>query len=608
MIPTETNVACEPTPRPTPWRPLLALVVGVVLLNVAWHATHAAPVVTGHRTLVEAVDQLAAFQADPWQHLDAMLTQEVLDHVFSLYNLSAALPVAVLGRTQTAVLLVSTLYLVLLMLSVYGIVRRLRPGPGALAGAVATLFPAAMIWSRVFSPSIALMAVSAAGVYLLVRSNWMSRPVPALLFGVLAALSFRLGETVGEGVQIQLVFASVGIYTFVAALIRPVSGRWRVLLIAAGIVAVFAAALNRPFLSRVFSYTQQEGVALADSRYVTGNVLEHPQAWLAYVSLVWHEHLGPVLCVAVLAALGVALWRPTKAEGVAIAFFVLPLFAASVVSKKAYNYVFAMLPGAAVLIGLAVGRLKSTRAAYGLTAALLAVVTVSAVWPAFSTEPHFSPPSFDGSSWHNRFLQFPAAHVNPSRNGPFFPGEIARGIEALAADGHDVNLLLLGETHVHASVLSFRFLTRLANLNRGFAVIDPLDELSRFCLERAEHTPTPDPCPEPNVIVIFPTNGEMERFRLFSGDPPAWQRYLRMKRGCVDPASPRTQAMVAATEKWTACLAALPWDSYRVRRFPAYPDAPQLRPGVLLDRPDLGVDVKLPPLPEPPAPGPMPPQ
>ena len=85
------------------------------------------------------------------------------------------------------------------------------------------------MWSRVFSSYVATMAVAALGVYLLVRSEWFSRPLPALAFGALAVVSLRLNEVVGDGLQLLLVFGTTGSFTFAMGLVRPVRGRTRVL-------------------------------------------------------------------------------------------------------------------------------------------------------------------------------------------------------------------------------------------------------------------------------------------------------------------------------------------------------------------------------------------
>lgn len=587
----------EPTCR-RDWMWLLALLALVLALNLAWHATHATPFVDGHRTLIQAVNQFESLLAAPLNHFALLLTDTYEQHLFSLFNASAVTTVAIFGWTQLGVLFISTLYLLLLIASVYGIVRRLQPGPGALAAAVASLFPAAVMWSRIFSSYTAEMAVAAFGVYLLVRSEWFSRPLPALAFGALASVSFRLSETIGDGLQLEMVFFCTALFTFAFGLWRPVRTRWHVLLIAAGTVVIAALAVNRPYLRNLLVYTQQETVSFSDTRYAGGNLGLSPLAIIAYPVVIFDHHLGAVLSLATLAALVFLARRPDRAVGLGVFFFVVPLCVASFVSKKNFNYVLALLPGAAVLIGLAVGRLGNLRIARLVTAALLVSVVAGAVWPAFRTLNPNSNPHPPEPPWYGRFFQTVADDINPPIDETFYPGEVVRGLAELPQRPGGVRVLVIGQTHAHTHITAFRFLLRLAATHRNITILDPFNQLIEFCEGLPREAPELAACPDPDVIVVFPSTPEMLDYVAYASDTAQWQRTFGKRQGCSDPAGEAAQQMAQTSARWTACLADLPWDQYRARIFPATTNPGYFGRGVILDRPDRGVAVTLPPLPK----------
>lgn len=588
---------------------LLAVMVG---LNVAWHATHAAPVITGHRTLLVAAHQLDELARDPAGHLWDLVTGKLSRRPDSIYNASSLVTVTLLGGTRGA-LLISTLYLVLLMAAVLGIVRRLQPGVGALAAVAAALCPAAVIWSRVFSPHIALMAVAAFGVYLLVRSEWLTRPLPVLAFALVAGFSWHLAETVGDALQLHLMLAAVAAYVFLVALIRPERGRLRPLLIALAAAALFVALIPEPLLTNVLQYGRLEGLDSAETRYAAGSLRQNPGAWLAYPAILWDQHLGPVLAVAVVVALAVTLRRPTVADGVGLAFFVVPLLVATLVSKKRFNYVFALLPGAAVIIGLAVGRLRRVWLAYALTALLAAVAVFGAVWQPFrADDPNARPQLFESKGYARYFQSAGEDQINPPRNSASATMRIVGEAKRLAQRPGGLRLLLLGRTFAGSHITALRAVLRLENAGGAITVTDPVAQLTDFCTDAAQRLASPDACEAPDVVVFFPNDQRQRPFEEFARDPETWRALLSPANECTRLATGDSIPAPEFVAAWSACLAALPWEKYRARDFAESSGFAQLNRGIVLDRPDRGITIDLPteprfgadgPLGPPPAPG-----
>ena len=232
--------------------------------NLWWLAVHEMPAASTHTYLTGGLDAIASLQTQPLATLGALFRGEVRNNSVSLFYYSTIIPYWLSGFSRIGFLFTSTLHLLIAMAAVVGTVGRLRRSWGMSVAAVALLSPAALIVSRTYSPYVAVMSATAVGVWLLVRSDWFARPWPAAACGLLAAVSLRLDNTAGNGLQVLVVLALVGMYTLLAGLVRPTQTRRRVLLVALLSVAVFAIAINYDFFD-----------ALVALRGVGGN---HPGA------------------------------------------------------------------------------------------------------------------------------------------------------------------------------------------------------------------------------------------------------------------------------------------------------------------------------------------
>ena len=575
---------------------LLAWLVFLTAVNLLWHATHPSPPLRGLESDLALVNQLEDFLRRPVAHLEGLLRIDQPGGIANWYNAGSLLTVCLFGRTEFGVSFISTLFLLLMVIAVYGIVEHLAPGRGPPAAAVAAAFPAAIGWSRILSPPIAMMALTATAVWCLIRSDWYTRALPALALGLLTAFAWRIGQTISDTAQVIAALGPVGVYAFAVAMIRPTRGRLRPLLIAAATLVLIAVVTNYPLAVRAFGYVYDEGVTLSGTRYEPGNVWKHPLALLAYPALLWEDNLGPWLTLATLASLVYLLRRPRAVDGVGIVYFVVPLLVASLTSKKLCTYTYAILPGAAVLVGLAVGRLPKWAAKVAMVVLMLLALW-AAFWPGFNGNPERSFPNNWNTAWYNRFFQEIDRRVDRPRTDGCVPCEIARQAVALAEQRGSVSMVVIGHTLFDGRARRFRFSVALANADRRLLVYDPLQEISDYCIGSTEQIRRHPGCPEPELIVVLPYTSEMVDVREFTSDTANWRDAFNAHVDCINPDSPKSRDAAAASERWVQCLGGLPWNRYRRRNFRDGLEPNNTLPGILLDRPDLGVAIELPPRP-----------
>ncbi len=136
-------------------------------------------------------------------------------------------------------------------------------------------------------------------------------------------------------------------------------------------LGAFSLLLNYTYVGYAIPYLWKEGAEASGTRFQSGNVMQHWEAWLAYPELIWKYRLGAFFSLATIMAVATVLIKPRKAEAVALIYFLGPLFLFTLISKKHYTYVLSMLPACALLIGFSVSRWSNHLAIVALAAILL---------------------------------------------------------------------------------------------------------------------------------------------------------------------------------------------------------------------------------------------
>ncbi len=117
------------------------------------------------------------------------LTYHVINFYPALFHTVMAVSAFIAGRSTVVLIMGNMPFLLLLLVSLYGIGRKMRnPGIGLLAGFILTMYPAIFDLSRFSLPDFALTAMLAAGVCLLMYSEGFSNRRYSLLFGVCLGL------------------------------------------------------------------------------------------------------------------------------------------------------------------------------------------------------------------------------------------------------------------------------------------------------------------------------------------------------------------------------------------------------------------------------------
>lgn len=580
--------------RANPWLWLAILLILATGVNVVWHATHVTPVNAGKDAAIIASRQVRDFGARPWTELRALLT-DIVQPSYSLYNLSAGLTLGTVGRTYRGLVAVSSLYYLAFIALAFGMARRLGDDRAALlAATLAALLPAAFSWSRLFSPNIALMTVSAAGLYCLAASHWATRTVPLLIFAVLAALSIRVGETVGDNFQTWLVFGVALAYVLVVRLAVMREKRLRALAILGAAAAVFALVVDYRYVNYASRYLWTEGVELAEPVYREGAAGD-VGSWLVYPTLMWKLHVLPLLTIGVAAAVVWLLARPKWKSGFAVAALLGPLVLFTLVSKKNYNYLYAALPMVPVVIGLAWANIQQRRLASVLAAVLVGGSLVLFGWLSF-VDRTVRPPSDDIEGGiratnvrHTTHLAF-----YPRRAMQHPPTQIVQAAVDLAKNGGG-NLVIVA-TAGDIEINAFRMLLELANWDGVLTVLDMPDRLRGASMGLVARAPFELPTAEPDVLVVFPS-AQCFLDDDFTCHPDRVAVPLR-------PGQAMPPLFVTQAQAWCAWLNQLPWRQYRARHY-RYPVASSMHDQYWLtvyDRPDRdrGLTIVAPALAQPP--------
>jgi len=545
---------------------------------------------TGHNTAMIAIEQQDDFTAAPLKHL-ATLYRGRSDNNFSLYNVTTIVGTTLAGRSHLGMVMTSNLYYLLLIFSVFGIVARLGNRFGAgVAALTAMLMPAAMAWSRVVSPHIALMAVSAFGVYLIVVSDYFSRWLPTLLFGALAALSLHLGETVSDSFQVLLVLAVVAGYSLIVrfAVLREQQKRALVSLVLAALA--FFLLLDYHFLKLLaLPYLLNEAIARANDKYAAGNIFRHAYSAAAYPFLLWNYHLFPLHCLAGLAAMVAVLRKPRTEGGLALVFLLIPLTVATLISKKNYNYIFAFLPALPVIVGLAATRLARNRLALVVVALFITTGIVQFYSLSYTNNrnipfmSHAIGKSIIASVFQTSY--FPVLPKVDKRNLLI---DIAPALNDLSKQQKGTTFLLLATGKESRPMMIFRYLLRLQNSDGQLRVVDPIYQVQSRYGEYFLSNDILHPF-RPDVVLLHRMGNPVFRDRGFL-DPEQLYAYF-YSNDLVRYRVASVERLHKISEYWAEMLAEIPLDEYESTNYPLY--YPSHSPGKPIT---LYRDPQLPPL------------
>jgi 4-amino-4-deoxy-L-arabinose transferase-like glycosyltransferase len=548
--------------------PLLCVLAVAIFFNLYWHHTHRQiPVVPAHESHFTGLEQIIEFKQAPFTYLVNLYSHASNELFFSLYNLSAALPTAIFGMGYRQMALTSLLYYILAILFVYGAARRLVGPHGALPAAIiVALIPEVFLWSVIFNSRIAVIAAAACALYLLARSENLTRPLPNLGLLILVIISLFLGETVGENVQVALLTAWGGIYLLIVQLAVRGSG-WKQTLIWFGAFAATATALalfgyfSEGYLNKIISYLFQEAVVQSDVRDASGRVFSNPIALLAYPIIFYHKALFPMFTFLCAISVAILAIRFKKKDGLALVALLGPLLVVSLISKKDFCYVLFLLPAIAIVIGVAVSRLRGAIFYYAITPILILIGGTVLYGLSFPSD---SGPSkkmkYDTAMNKYKYLYFgPPDFLWTPPASEYAPEKIAAEISDTAKRRGNISVIFLSDNTKDDAAM-FRYFLTLKSLDDQIEIIDPfqrfyrsrtIDVLGKQSLAQFKPDYIVDYL-HPNCIKPMPLPNALERFDSYISNS---------KQNPTFNFTPETFA------KFRNRLARVPWEQYDFEGF-----------------------------------------
>ncbi len=291
-----------------------------------------------------------------------------------------ALAAAALPGHPLLVNLVPTAWLLLLLAAVYGIGHEVGGRwVGLAAAAVAAGYPGLFGHARFMEGYTTAAALSVAMIYCLLRSRGFSRPLPIVLFSLMAWTALRGGEGFSEGLGVGLAVSG----PFALVLGQGLWAGWRARRVPwrtiAGLAAVLAWLWFTTDIFWVRGSMRHVFAGFSDQDVAAGSSPGAPMAWLhplvprgAYVLMIWSDYLLPVLSLLLLAALPAFLIWGRKRRVLVLLWMLVPLVAYSLQLRKSMWYPVPILPPLAVITAAGLGALPRPwlrRIALGLAGA-----------------------------------------------------------------------------------------------------------------------------------------------------------------------------------------------------------------------------------------------
>lgn len=274
-------------------------------------------------------------------------------------------PVAALaGLTPRVIIFSNVIWLAVLLFSVYFIGERsLSPAAGLASALVTSLLPATYGLSRNFGLDFPLMAMTALGIYWLIRTENFSRRLPSLALGCVVGMGLLVK------MQLVIFIAIPVLYAFASGVLRPFTrgARRGGVLLNALIAAGAALLLSSPFWWGNVGNIVTVFVRHAEAREgIDPHNVILPLASVrsvAYYAAAATVYISPPLC-----ALGVLLLAPFlhsrfREKAIVLLWGLGPYFLFTLIELKYSVFYLPALPAAGCVIGaglasLAPGALK----------------------------------------------------------------------------------------------------------------------------------------------------------------------------------------------------------------------------------------------------------
>lgn len=337
----------------------IATAVGAIMLFHFWVNTfyfprHTIPDEEEFGFLLSSMNMAQHLQTEPLARLRLIFSSPDAVNNNNLHNLLGAL-LYLVHPSLAALMLTSTLYLMLTLLFFYLIGRELGgPWGGLSALAFVSFYPVVYVWSRLYYCDIAVMMTGAIGCYLLLKTECFTHLPYAAAFGIWAAVAPRFGWTVSDAAAALMVVLSPALPAAAAGVIVHRGGERRRALLGVGLALVgFLVLFNYRWAFAAIDYLRYEGVDLARSKYLGGNVLVHPESLFAYLPVLFRILAGPAWTLAFLLTLPLYFRKPSWKKLYPFFWLLLPLVVLSLVPKKNINYVHALAPAMGLMTAVA---------------------------------------------------------------------------------------------------------------------------------------------------------------------------------------------------------------------------------------------------------------
>jgi len=540
--------------RPRGALAILALIlIAAVCLNLLWLHTHHIPVYAGHGTMLSGIHAFRLLLEDPLRGIGKFLCLKD----YNLYQVSSVLVASLFGLSYRSMVFTSTIYYLLLIIFAYDTARMLGNRLGGLAAAVSImLFPAVFGWSRIYCTFIAGMFFPLLGFWLLLSSRAFTKAAPTMAFALLCALSMRLGETVSENIMTLFVLFFPAAYFFIFQMIRGRTKHRRILALSLSAAALFVIVLltDYRYIYMAIGYLNFEAIDQRAIKYTPGNIAADPSAIWAYFLIMWHENLSPPFAILTLAALGITAWRPTARQGALLIYFLVPLVLLSLIAKKNYNYIFALLPTCAVLIGVAVAKVARGRWGGVATAAIAVIGSFTFVNLSFMYQPNPTE-LFGAPTDYRRYFQSWEVPVHM----PFAASSALMTIAELAAEksasSHGASILIMAPyTSTDAEML--HFLLELKNKGGSLRVYFPVFDISLHIVEGFDR-PAPPENFQPDMIINFSILEVLQKQRADGIIMQMFEGYQYLLDYPYD-----VKTLDQLVRRWAVSLDSIPWDLY----------------------------------------------
>jgi hypothetical protein len=219
------------------------------------------------------------------------------------------------------------LYLMIALVFFFLIGRRLSgPWGGLAAFTFVSFYPVVYVWSRLYYCDVAVMMTGAIGCFLLLQSDRFTRLSYAAAYGLWAALAPRFGWTVSDAVAALMVVLAPALPAAAAGLFANRGAARRRALFGLALALVgFLVLFNFRWAFAALNYLRYEGVELARTKYIGGNVLVHPESLFAYLPVIFRILAGPAWTLAFLLTLPLYFRRPSWEKLYPLCWLLLPL-------------------------------------------------------------------------------------------------------------------------------------------------------------------------------------------------------------------------------------------------------------------------------------------